>query len=116
MATNHDDAHAQDMFDQMHGVPPTNNKRPRNPGSLGGALFVDAAGLFFQRRAPDADALRAEMLQGLPETAVETRGQGHPYDARTSLPIGNWEVRLVEADDITSTIADPIGKLTGKAK
>jgi len=93
---------SDDMFEAMHGV----SKKPR--GVVGGSMFVDASrGHFFQRPfAPaDMDAMRKEMTDGLPLENVRFGDSGE-YVATMSLPVGPWEVRLVEVDgnDITVTL------------
>jgi len=93
-----DDAVAQDMFEQMFGVP----DQPK--GVLGGAMFYDATHkCFFQRRSHDVEALRREMTEASQGTVVTF--DGDEYEASMTLPSGTtWEARLVEVDKDAVTV------------
>jgi len=99
------DAAAQEMFEAMFSA---SHKAKRARGPLGGAMFVDPErGHFFQRRfRPDElDAMRREMQEGLPVVeACASLDNAESVAARTSLPVGPWEVRLVEADEARATL------------
>lgn len=85
---------------------------------MGGALFVNLDTKAFFQRAFDADqleAMRAEMAEGLPEgtsAPVETASAScssaspasHSYVMSTQLPVGSWEVRVVELDDAANSV------------
>merc|ERR1719198_1328776 len=99
-ATGQDHAAAQAMFEQMFGVGADNAPR-RKKRIIGGALFVDERGEFFQRswNPEDVEDMRVEMTRGLVDAAVAEHKMTAP------LPHGvAWEVRLVETDPTTQTV------------
>jgi hypothetical protein len=100
-----DDA-AQAMFEQMMfgaGAAP-DVRRPR--GVRGGALFYDLERrVFFQRRSTDVDGLHRETTDGISSTScLAPVDGGSGYEASTSLPVGAWNVRLIEVDESVLTV------------
>jgi len=99
--------HAQEtMFETMFGIG-RDSKPKRERGVIGGALFVDERGSFFQRRHQNFDAMRQEITEGLPvETTTTDDAQ---CKMSTCLPNGTWDVRMVEVDADTATVRVLVG-------
>jgi len=94
------------MFETMCGLG-RDSKPKRERGVIGGALFVDERGSFFQRRHQNFDAMRQEITEGLPvETTTTDFAQ---TKISTCLPNGSWEVRMVEVDADTATVRVLVG-------
>lgn len=112
-----DDAAAQAMFEAMFVQEAMKEaKKRRVPG---GALFVDLERkAFFQRKfeADQFEEMREEMMEGLdpePEHAEEMAttagGAAGRYEMSARLPVGCWEIRLVEVDEEASSVRVTFG-------
>jgi len=103
-----DDTTAQQLFEDMF----VQKDAKRARGVVGGAMFVDAErSHFYQRqfRNEDLDEMRREMREGLPAVEMVWQEDGEAVVASTSLPIGPWEVRLIEVDDTQSRLCVTLG-------
>lgn len=91
------------MFEAMFGVGQAQQANTKVGGIRGGNLFVDERGNFFQRELRSIDDVRLEAKEG-PTGSTVLQAFGDRYEASVALPLGLWEISIVETDPEASTL------------